>query len=91
MALQRIFTPEYVNQLVNDIHPENYQGDNIVYNENEVRRLKGVEQPEGLLDRMLNASDEQIPVPDAKDVLFSRNFADGVLSQKGTLIYRVNE
>ena len=40
---------------------------------------------------LLNASDEQIPVPDAKDVLFSRNFADGVLSQKGTLIYRVNE
>ena len=58
MALQRIFTPEYVNQLVNDINPENYQGDDIVYNENEIRRLKGVEQPEGLLDRMLKASNE---------------------------------
>ena len=53
MALQRIFTPEYVNQLVNDIHPENYQGDNIVYNANELDRLKDVEQTEGRLDRML--------------------------------------
>ena len=27
MELQRIFTPEYVNQLVNDINPDNYKGD----------------------------------------------------------------
>lgn len=58
MALQRIFTPEYVNQITNDIHPENYMGEDIIYNVNEVRRLRGVEQPEGLLDRMLNASNE---------------------------------
>ena len=58
MGLQRIFTPEYVNQLTNDIHPENYLGDKIKYNENEVRRLKGVEHPEGLEDKMLNATDE---------------------------------
>lgn len=58
MALQRIFTPEYVNQLTNDIHPENYQGDKIKYNENEVRRLKGVEHPEGLEEKMLNAASE---------------------------------
>lgn len=58
MELQRIFTPEYVNQLVNDINPDNYKGDTVVYNENEVRRLKGVEQPIGLQDKMLNAADE---------------------------------
>ena len=58
MELQRIFTPEYVNQLVNDINPDNYKGDIAIYNENEVRRLKGVEKPVGLLERMLNATDE---------------------------------
>lgn len=58
MELQRIFTPEYVNQLVNDINPDNYKGDIAIYNANEVRRLKGVEKPEGLLERMLNAADE---------------------------------
>ena len=58
MELQRIFTPEYVNQLTNDIHPENYQEDKIKYNENEVRRLKGVEHPEGLEEKMLNAASE---------------------------------
>lgn len=58
MELQRIFTPEYVNQLSNDIHPENYQGEIIYYNENEVRRLKGIEHPEGLEEKMLNATSE---------------------------------
>ena len=58
MELQRIFTPEYVNQLTNDIRPENYLGDKIKYNENEVRRLKGVEHPEGLEEKMMNAADE---------------------------------
>ena len=58
MALQRIFTPEYANLLMNDIHPENYQGEKIIYDENEVRRLKGVEQPEGLQENMLNAPNE---------------------------------
>ena len=60
MALQRIFTPEYVNQITNDIHPENYLGEDVIYNANEVRRLRGVEQPEGLLDKMLNASNEYV-------------------------------
>ena len=58
MELQRIFTPEYANQLTNDIHPENYLGDKVKYNENEVRRLKGVEHPEGLESKMLNATNE---------------------------------
>lgn len=58
MELQRIFTPEYVNLLTNDIHPENYLGNIIKYDENEVRRLKGVEKPVGLEDKMLNAANE---------------------------------
>lgn len=58
MELQRIFTPEYVNLLTNDIHPENYLGDHIKYDENQVRRLKGIEKPERLEERMLNASSE---------------------------------
>lgn len=58
MELQRIFTPQYVNLLTNDIHPENYLGDNIVYDDSQVRRLKGIEKPEGLEEKMLNASSE---------------------------------
>lgn len=58
MELQRIFTPEYVNQLVNDINPDNYKGDSAIYNENEVRRLKGVEKPIGLLDKIMNTTNE---------------------------------
>jgi hypothetical protein len=58
MALQRIFTPEYANQLTNDINPENYLGEKILYNENEVRQLKGVEKPEGLEEKMLEADNE---------------------------------
>lgn len=58
MELQRIFTPEYVNLLTNDIHVDNYLGDHIIYNDSEVRRLKSIEKPEGLEDRMLNAASE---------------------------------
>lgn len=58
MELQRIFTPEYVNLLTNDIHPENYLGETIIYDVNQVRRLKGVEKPENLEEKMLNASTE---------------------------------
>lgn len=58
MELQRIFTPEYVNLLTNDIHPENYLGAKIKYDESQVRRLKGVEHPEGLEEKMLNAASE---------------------------------
>lgn len=58
MELQRIFTPEYVNLLTKEIHVENYLGDNIVYDVNQVRRLKGIEQPKGLEERMLNAESE---------------------------------
>lgn len=58
MELQRIFTPEYANQLMKDIDPDNYRVDHINYNENEVRRLKGVAKPEGLLDRMLAAAND---------------------------------
>lgn len=55
MELQRIFTPEYVNLLTKDIHPDNYLGDAIIYDEDQIRRLKGVEKPEGLEEKMLNA------------------------------------
>lgn len=58
MELQRIFTPEYVNLLTNDIRPENYLSEKIKYDENQVRRLKGVEKPEGLEEKMLKASSE---------------------------------
>jgi hypothetical protein len=58
MELQRIFTPEYVNQLTNDIHVEHYLGDHVVYDESEVRRLKGIEKPEGLEDKMLKATSD---------------------------------
>lgn len=59
MALQRIFTPQYVNLLSNDINPENYLGEKIVYDDSCVRRLKGIEQPEGLEEKMLNAKDDE--------------------------------
>ena len=55
MALQRIFTPEYVNLLTNDIKVENYVGESIKYDDSQVRRLKGIEKPEGLEEKMLNA------------------------------------
>lgn len=55
MELQRIFTPEYTNLLTNNIQPENYLGESIKYDENQVRRLNGIEKPEGLEERMLNA------------------------------------
>ena len=58
MELQRIFTSEYVNLLTNNIIVDNYIGDRIVYDENEVRRLKGIEKPDGLCDKMLAASSE---------------------------------
>lgn len=41
MELQRIFTPEYVNVLTNDIKVENYVGESIKYDDSQVRRLKG--------------------------------------------------
>ena len=55
MELQRIFTPEYVNVLTNDIKVENYVGESIKYDDSQVRRLKGVEKPERLEEKMLNA------------------------------------
>ena len=58
MELQRIFTPEYVNLLTNDIHPENYAGNSIKYDENQVRRLKGIYKPEDLERKMLEAPTE---------------------------------
>ena len=58
MELQRIFTPEYVNLLSNDIKVENYEQDSIVFDDNQVRRLKGIEKPDGLEEKMLNASSE---------------------------------
>ena len=58
MNLQRIFTPEYVNNLTNEIQVQNYLGENIVYDDNQIRRLKGVEAPIDLECRMLNASSE---------------------------------
>lgn len=58
MELQRIFTPEYVNLLLSDIKIENYLQDIIVYDENEVRRLNGIEKPEGLEERLMNAPTE---------------------------------
>lgn len=58
MELQRIFTPEYVNLLTNDINVDNYLGDRIIYDDSQVRRLKGIEKPEGLENKMLNASSE---------------------------------
>ena len=58
MELQRIFTPEYVNLLTNDIHPENYTGTSIIYDENQVRRLKGIYKPEDLERKMLEAPTE---------------------------------
>lgn len=50
MELQRIFTPEYVNVLTNDIKIENYVGESIKYDASQVRRLKGIEKPEKLED-----------------------------------------
>ncbi len=58
MELQRIFTSEYVNLLTHDIHVENYSGESIKYDDSQVRRLKGVEKPQGLEEKMLNASSE---------------------------------
>lgn len=58
MELQRIFTPEYVNLLRNDIKVENYLGERIAYDDSQVRRLKGVEKPDGLEEKMLNAQSE---------------------------------
>lgn len=58
MPLQGIFTPEYVNLLTKEIHVENYRGDSIVYNDNQVRRLRGIEQPEGLEEKMLHAESD---------------------------------
>lgn len=58
MEYQRIFTPEYANSLKNDIHVENYLGDTIIYDSSEVRRLKNVEKPDGLEEKMLNAFSE---------------------------------
>ena len=58
MELQRIFTSEYVNLLTHDIHVENYSGGSIKYDDSQVRRLKGVEKPQGLEEKMLNASSE---------------------------------
>lgn len=55
MELQRIFTPEYVNVLTNDIKIENYVGESIKYDASQVRRLKGIEKPEKLEEKMLNA------------------------------------
>lgn len=51
MELQRIFTPEYVNVLTNDIKVENYVGESIKYDDSQVRRLKGVEKPERLEEK----------------------------------------
>lgn len=71
MELQRIFTPEYVNLLTNDIHPENYDGDLIKYDENQVRRLKGIYKPEGLEQKMLEA-----PTEFDAAILLYENFKD---------------
>ena len=58
MELQRIFTPEYVNLLTNDIKVENYLHESIIYDDTQVRRLNGVEKPEGLEEKMLATTNE---------------------------------
>ena len=58
MELQRIFTSEYVNLLTNDININNYLSNKIIFDENQVRRLSGIEKPVDLEQRMLNASSQ---------------------------------
>lgn len=57
MALQKIFTLDYANKLQNEVDIDNYMENVIKYDEDEVRCLKGVEKPEGLEDKMLEAND----------------------------------
>lgn len=84
MEYQRIFTPGYVNSLKNDIHVENYLGDTIKYDESEVRRLRNIEKPEGLEEKMLNASTEC----DAAIILYeSFKALTPVLASKESLWY----
>ena len=56
MELQRIFTPQYVNLLSNNIHVEDYLKDEFPFDRSQVKRLKGIEHPSGLEQKMLKAT-----------------------------------
>ena len=57
MALQRIFRPEYVNYLVNNIDVNSYLQDSFPTDLQQTQRLNGIEQPEGLEEKMLEVLD----------------------------------
>lgn len=58
MALQKIFTPQYTNFLREDINPDDYNKDSFPFKEEETLELMGVEKPEGLEEKMLDAKEE---------------------------------
>lgn len=53
MELQRIFTPQYVNLLMNSIQVEDYLKNEFPYDMSQVKRLNGIEHPDGLEQKML--------------------------------------
>lgn len=58
MELQRIFTPEYANELDKEINPANYLGEKIIYDDSKVLRVRGIEKPEGLEEALLKAESD---------------------------------
>lgn len=52
MALQKVFTPSYVQYLRNNINPENYLKDQFPFDKSQVRSLSGVTQIDNLLSKL---------------------------------------
>ena len=59
MELQRIFKPEYVNYLNNNIIVDNYSQEIFPIDSNQTQRLKGIEKPDGLEKKMIDTGNDK--------------------------------
>lgn len=57
MALQKVFKPDYILKLKNEIDPENYNQQVFTYDNTQVRTLVGVQHTDNLLDLLDPTSD----------------------------------
>lgn len=60
MALQKVFKPEYILKLKNEIDPEKYRDSHFVYDESQVRYLAGVTHTDDLLGKLVPTTDGDI-------------------------------
>lgn len=60
MALQKVFTQTYAQQLKNTISPADYLNDTFLYDESQVKTLMSVRHPEGLAEYMIEHADNDL-------------------------------